>query len=83
MKTDNICEKYSQEKISINTWLENDVFFIQGDTKSLMFLADLIKAQAMEKNNDNICIAPNSAGKKFFSKKAKFGIIIHNIDSAK
>ena len=48
-----------------------------------MFLADLIKAQAMEKNNDNIYIAPNSAGKKFFSKKAKFGIIIHNIDSAK
>ena len=48
-----------------------------------MFLSDLIKAQAMELENDNICIGPNLAGNKFFSKKAKFGILIHNTDSAK
>lgn len=83
MKTDSICEQYSKEKIKINTWLEDDVFFIQGDTKSLMFLSDLIKAQAMELENDNICIGPNLAGNKFFSKKAKFGILIHNTDSTK
>ena len=81
MKTDSICEQYSKEKIKINTWLEDDVFFIQGDTKSLMFLSDLIKAQAMELKNDNI--GPNWAGNKFFSKKAKFGILIHNTDSLK
>ena len=78
-----ICEQYSKEKIKINTWLEDDVFFIQGDTKSLMFLSDLIKAQAMEIKDDNVCIGPNLAGNKFFSKKAKFGILIHNTDSAK
>lgn len=48
-----------------------------------MFLSDLIRAQAMELENDNICIGPNLAGNKFFSKKAKFGILIHNIDSTK
>ena len=83
MKINNALEQYSKEKIKINTWLEDDVFFIQGDTKSLMFLSDLIKAQAMESKNDNICIGPNLAGNKFFSKKAKFGILIHNTDSAK
>ena len=82
-KSDSICEQYSKEKIKINTWLEDDVFFIQGDTKSLMFLSDLIKAQAMEIKDDNVCIGPNLAGNKFFSKKAKFGILIHNTDSAK
>ena len=83
MKINNALEQYSKEKIKINTWLEDDVFFIQGDTKSLMFLSDLIKAQAMELENDNICIGPNLAGNKFFSKKAKFGILIHNTDSLK
>lgn len=83
MKINNALEQYSKEKIKINTWLEYDVFFIQGDTKSLMFLSDLIKAQAMELKNDNVCIGPNLAGNKFFSKKAKFGILIHNTDSAK
>jgi len=83
MKINNALEQYSKEKIKINTWLEDDVFFIQGDTKSLIFLSDLIKAQAMELKNDNICIGPNLAGNKFFSKKAKFGILIHNTDSAK
>jgi hypothetical protein len=83
MKINNALEQYSKEKIKINTWLEDDVFFIQGDTKSLMFLSDLIKAQAMELKNDNICIGPNLAGNKFFSKKAKFGILIHNTDSLK
>lgn len=83
MKINNALEQYSKEKIKINTWLEDDVFFIQGDTKSLMFLSDLIKAQAMELKNDNVCIGPNLAGNKFFSKKAKFGILIHNTDSAK
>lgn len=83
MKINNALEQYSKEKIKINTWLEDDVFFIQGDTKSLMFLSDLIKAQAMELKNDNICIGPNLAGNKFFSKKAKFGILIHNTDSTK
>lgn len=48
-----------------------------------MFLSDLIKAQAMELKNDNICIGPNLAGSKFFYKKARFGILIHNTDSAK
>ena len=75
-------DEQQKEKIKINTWLEDDVFFIQGDTKSLIFLSDLIKAQAMELKNDNICIGPNLAGNKFFSKKAKFGILIHNTDSA-
>jgi hypothetical protein len=83
MKINNALEQYSKEKIKINTWLEDDVFFIEGDTKSLMFLSDLIKAQAMELKNDNVCIGPNLAGNKFFSKKAKFGILIHNTDSAK
>ena len=83
MKINNALEQYSKEKIKINTWLEDDVFFIQGDTKSLIFLSDLIKAQAMELKNDNICIGPNLAGNKFFSKKAKFGILIHNTDNAK
>lgn len=83
MKINNALEQYSKEKIKINTWLEDDVFFIQGDTKSLMFLSDLIKAQAMELKDDNVCIGPNLAGNKFFSKKAKFGILIHNTDSVK
>ena len=83
MKINNALEQYSKEKIKINTWLEDDVFFIEGDTKSLMFLSDLIKAQAMELKNDNVCIGPNLAGNKFFSKKAKFGILIHNTDSLK
>ena len=48
-----------------------------------MFLSDLIKAQAMEIKDDNVCIGPNLAGNKFFSKKAKFGILIHNTDSTK
>ncbi|RZV14864.1 hypothetical protein D3M61_02575 [Aliarcobacter butzleri] len=81
MKTDKICQKYSNEKISINTWIEEDIFFIQGDKKTLLFLSDLIKAQALEMKDDNFCIGKTVAGSKFFSKKAKFGILIHNVDS--
>ncbi|CAD7289835.1 hypothetical protein LMG7974_01920 [Campylobacter majalis] len=83
MKTDDVCEKYFKEKIKINTWIENDIFFIEGNTKALLFLSDLIRAQAMELKDDNICIGPNLSGNKFFSKKAKFGILIHNTDSVK
>lgn len=81
MKTDKICEKYSKEKISINTWIEDDIFFIQGNKKTLLFLADLIKAQALEIKDDNFCIGRTVAGNKFFSKEAKFGILVHNTDS--
>lgn len=83
MKINNVLEQYSKEKIKINTWIEDDVFFVEGNIKALLFLSDLIRAQAMELENDNICIGPNLAGNKFFSKKAKFGILIHNTDSAK
>lgn len=48
MKADEVCKKYSKEKIKLNTWMEDDVFFIEGDMKTLMFLSDLIKAQAKE-----------------------------------
>ena len=59
------------------------MFVISGDSKSLLFLSKLIKAQAKEKKDDNFCIGYKHAGKIFFSKKSKYGILIHNQDSKK
>ena len=81
MKFDDVFEKYSEKNISINTWTEDDIFFIEGDSETLMFLSELIKAQAEEKDDDNFCIGLTVSGKKFFSKKSKFGILVHNTDS--
>jgi len=57
---------------------DEDFVYIGGDSASLMFLSELIMAQAVSIDDDNFHISPDGAGCDYFSGEAKFGLLIHN-----
>ena len=37
MKINNVLGQYSKEKIKINPWIEDDIFFVEGNIKHYYF----------------------------------------------
>ncbi len=80
MSPDQICETHAKKEIALKVWVEEDTVFLAGDTKSLIFLSELISAQANFQKDDGFAISPNDAGKIFFKKDSTHGIYIHRIE---
>lgn len=76
MSPDELCGKYSKEKIAINIECDEDMVFIRGSKLSLKFLGELFIAQAKFEKDDGFQIEPNGPGNIFFNKKSKFGLYI-------
>jgi hypothetical protein len=77
MIPDDICEKYSKQKINLNIEYKDDFIIISGNRNTLEFIGNLILAQAEYKKDNGFQISPNGAGKKFFTKTSKIGLYIN------
>ncbi|MEO6196260.1 MAG: hypothetical protein ABIS20_24835 [Thermoanaerobaculia bacterium] len=81
MSPDEVCNSYSDRDVQLSIRvLEGDVVLLEGDKRSLEFLAELIKEQAAFEKDDGFSIEPNGAGSKFFTKSSRLGIYIHRVD---
>lgn len=86
MKTDDICERYSDQKSNLSLRLlreENDLgatVLIEGPARALRFLAELLVAVADEKENDGDGIHPKGAGSFHFARNSEMGVYIHRLD---
>jgi hypothetical protein len=86
MKTDEICERYAQARVGLTLRLlaEDDgaspsAVLIEGPSRALRMLAELLVATADECESDGFSISPFGAGKDHFSKASELGIYIHRV----
>ena len=79
MNPDNILKKYSKKHPKIKIWLEEDMVFIEGQSKSLELLGRILIAQSKYKKDCGFQISPTSAGKIFFRRSSTHGIYIHRV----
>ena len=86
MKTDEICERYSDKDVGLALRLldEEDgeppsTVLIEGSARALRMLAELLIAVADETENEGFSISPFGAGKAHFSVASKLGVYIHRL----
>jgi hypothetical protein len=85
MKTDEICDRYSENSVGLVLRLLNDDLgspsdvLVEGSSDALKMLAELLMAVANEVENDSFSISPFGPGRFHFSKTAEIGIYIHRI----
>ncbi|MRD46979.1 hypothetical protein GHT07_06800 [Caenimonas koreensis DSM 17982] len=83
MKTDEICERYSEKSVGLVVRLLDDdnqspsTVLIEGSVDALRMLAELLVAVADESDNDGFFISPFGAGKVHFGKASELGVYIH------
>jgi hypothetical protein len=83
MKTDEICDRYSDKSVGLVLRLLDDdqkspsTVLIEGSADALKMLAELLVAVADEPDNDGFSISPFGAGKLHFGKASKLGVYIH------
>ena len=86
MKPDEICVRYGDLKSDLSLRLlptdegGDDKILIEGHSRALHLLAELLMAVADEKENDGFGMGPRSAGSFHFSKTSEFGVYIHRLD---
>jgi len=73
MSPDDVCVKYSDQKVKFDISIEGDYVYLTGNKKTLLFLSELIKAQAEFELDDNFFISKN---RRKFNKDSKFGLMI-------
>ncbi|MBN2240618.1 MAG: hypothetical protein JW712_12660 [Dehalococcoidales bacterium] len=86
-----VCESYANtkamEKLTIQTFTEQqegevylaEFVLIEGDTKALEFLGNVIIAQAQQGEECGFRFGPDTAGKTFFNSNSSHGIYIHRL----
>ncbi|HET9225985.1 MAG TPA: hypothetical protein VFR31_04920 [Thermoanaerobaculia bacterium] len=83
-RPDDICDKFYDRGIRLLLKQidgeEPPIVLIEGDRKSLEFLAELIMAQARFTKDSGFQIFPSGPGGSFFSP-GSLGIYIHRVDS--
>ena len=82
IRPDDITVHYSAERVQLNLQIieptdaeDRPLFLIEGDQNALLFLADLLLAQASDPLDCGFQILPPA--KKLMSKKSKYGLYIH------
>ena len=86
MRTDEIVSRYGDRKSGLSLKLlpeENgrgSSVLIEGSSRALHLLAELLVAVADEKANDGFGMGPKSAGSFHFSSTSEFGVYIHRLD---
>lgn len=85
MKTDDICDRYSDKSVGLVLKLLEDekslpsTVLIEGSSEALRMLAELLLAVADEPENDGFSISPFGAGKLHFGESAEIGVYIHRL----
>lgn len=85
MKTDEICDRYSDKSVDLVLRLLGDDarspsdVLIEGSSDALRMLAELLLAVADEPDNDGFGISPFGAGKLHFGEGAEIGVYIHRV----
>jgi hypothetical protein len=86
MKTDEICEQYSNQSVGLTLRMLKDedggpptTILIEGSNTALRMLAELLIAVADESQNDGFAISPFGAGRIHFSKSSELGVYIHRL----
>lgn len=86
MKTDEICEKYSNQSVGLILRMieEEDgdpqtTVLIEGPAAALRMLAELLIAVADESEHDGFAISPFGAGRAHFSTSSELGVYIHRL----
>jgi hypothetical protein len=86
MRTDEICERYSDRNVGLTLRLLEDddgdppsTVLIEGTARALRMLAELLVAVADESENEDFSISPFGAGKDHFSASSELGVYIHRL----
>ena len=86
MRTDEICERYSDKNVDLVVRLLDEeegetpsTVLIEGPACALRMLAELLMAVAEEVENDGFSISPFGAGKAHFSSTSELGVYIHRL----
>jgi hypothetical protein len=86
MKTDEICERFSEKSVGLVLRLLDDgdgdqssTVLIEGPARALRMLAELLIAVADESENEGFSISPFGAGKDHFSTASELGVYIHRL----
>ena len=86
MKTDEICERYSDKNVGLALRMLDDddgdppsTVLIEGPAPALRMLAELLIAIADEAENEGFSISPFGAGKDHFSAASELGVYIHRL----
>lgn len=85
MKTDEISERYAEQKVGLILRLLQDddgdssSVLIEGSQQALRMLAELLLAVAEEPENEDFSISPFGAGKAHFSELSELGLYIHRL----
>ncbi|OUL97933.1 hypothetical protein [Variovorax sp. JS1663] len=88
MKTDDISERYADQKVGLILRLLQDdegdtaSVLIEGSQQALRMLAELLLAVADEPENEGFSISPFGAGKTHFSELSELGLYIHRSPGA-
>ena len=85
MTPDEVCDEYSKKKsgLMLRLLAEEEgappAVLIEGSSRALRLLADLLLAVANDENSDGFSISPFGAGKFHFSKKSELGVYINRL----
>lgn len=84
MTLDDVCEKYGDERGNLDLRLlkEDDgspssTVLVEGSPRSLLLLAELLSAVALDEKEEGFSISPFGAGKFHFSEKSELGVYIN------
>jgi hypothetical protein len=84
MKPDDVCAMFSESGLKIKiAELDKDLILLQGTREALLFLSDLLRAQAEYDDDDSFDISPFGPGNALFAPGSTRGIYISRVDSAK
>ncbi len=80
---DDVCGEYLKKEVKIKLKYKDDFILIESDKEGLLFLADLIRAQALFDKDCGYKMFPKGSGSKFFETSSDMGIYIHVKSHAK
>jgi hypothetical protein len=81
MSPDELCNSFAQTGAKLTVKDLNELVLIEGDPSALMFLGQLLIAQAQFKQDCGFEIGPNGPGNVLFSEGSTRGFYIHVIHS--
>lgn len=75
---DQICGQYADAGVKVTvTQMDNGSILVEGNKDGLMFLSELLAAQASFEGDDGFQLSPNGAGSALFTDAATLGLYIH------
>lgn len=76
IKPDDVVDRYSPGQVQLTVKEDGDVVIVEGDAKSLMFLSELIAAQARAADC-SFELSPTGPGNAFFAPGSNRGFYFH------